>query len=90
MVGPRFIVNHGKLRDLEYTRDVLMAQERLLVDLRESVKPLERVFAERRGLDAFPQVHEEAFLSHKHGSGVLQGLEFSVVDGKPGPHHLDE
>ena len=48
MVGPGLTVNHGKFRALENTRSVPMAQERLLADLRESVKPLDRLKAERR------------------------------------------
>ena len=50
-VGPGFTVNHGKLRALEDTNDVLMAQERLLADLRESVQPLELLKAKGRGAE---------------------------------------
>ena len=50
-MGPGFIVNHGKLRHLEDARDVLMVQERLLVDLRESVEPLELLKAQGRGAE---------------------------------------
>ena len=48
---PGFTVNHRKLRALENTIDVLIAQERLLADLRESVKPLELLKAEWRGVE---------------------------------------
>lgn len=51
MVAPGWSLNHGKLRALEDQRDVLLAQERLLMDLEESMTPLERLLKDGRGTE---------------------------------------
>ncbi|CAM9590932.1 unnamed protein product, partial [Ascophyllum nodosum] len=55
-VGSYYTINHRKLQNLEDLRGVLMAQERLLADLRDSVKPLERCKAEGRGTEHLNEV----------------------------------
>ena len=72
-VGPGFTVDHVKLRALEDTNDVLMAQERLLTDLRESVKPLELLKAEGRGaedMDGALSLH-----AHPREANVATGVK---------------
>lgn len=51
MVAPGYTLDHQKLRALEDARDVLMVQEGLLADLRQSMTPLERFKAEGRGTE---------------------------------------
>ncbi|CAM9180460.1 unnamed protein product, partial [Ascophyllum nodosum] len=75
-VGPGFIVNHEKLRDLEDTRDVLLVQERLLVDLRESVQPLELLKAQGRGAEDMDEVlRKRAELSDKMETSIMEPTE---------------
>ncbi|CAM9540207.1 unnamed protein product [Ascophyllum nodosum] len=75
-VGPGFTVDHVKLRALEDTNDVLMAQERLLTDLRESVKPLELLKAEGRGAEDMDEVlRDRVQLSAKMETTIMEPTE---------------
>lgn len=70
MVVPGWTLNHAKRQALEDELDVLLTQERLLRDLKESMVPLERLKTEKRGThlldgECTPSV------SHRNGVDVF-------------------
>ena len=60
MVTPGWSLNHGKLRAMEDLRDVLLIQERLLSDLKESMTPLERLLRDGRGTEYLEGGHVQS------------------------------
>ncbi|CAM9416260.1 unnamed protein product, partial [Discosporangium mesarthrocarpum] len=76
MVAPGWVLNHDKLHTLEDERDVLLTQERVLKQLKDTLSPLEGLrLSGRAGPDLTEELEERSRACERLAFGIANATE---------------